>query len=63
MSALYFEALRCLPEHLVNDSTQAIQHGDIVLVVNPHHPAMIYTKNFPEWKEIEITEIPPPTEE
>ena len=54
MSALYLQAIRTLPEHLVNDSTQVTEFRGFVVAANPHHPPMMYDPGIKLWSEIQL---------
>jgi hypothetical protein len=51
MTALYYEALRCLPECFVDDATLTADFGDCIVAVNPALHPIIYERGV-GWKQV-----------
>lgn len=59
----FLYALRSLPEQYIDDDTEALPVGsDRIIVTNPNHPPLTYTRQQGEWVQIDykLVDIPNP---
>lgn len=62
MSAIYFEALKMLPQVYISDNTHAVEFKGMVIVVSEGLPSIMF--NFEGarfWRRMEVIELPIPT--